>query len=145
MKYGHTLILIGVASTLLLATPPRASAQTGSATASDQSARVGGDSAQSNSAQSKVSKTGEAIKDAYHEAATAVSDTAITIEVKAGLHENKLTRSGDIQVHTNEGVVTLQGTVKSDEAVSAAQKVAQEASGVKEVRNELTMLPTAIR
>jgi osmotically-inducible protein OsmY len=141
MKCGSTLTLLtAVASALLLVTPPLAFAQPGDAVASNQSLRGGGDSAEST-----VSRAGEAIRNAYREAATAVSDTAITAEVKAELDGNELTRAGDIQVHTNEGVVTLQGTMKSNEAISAAQKVARGARGVKQVKNEITILPTAIR
>jgi len=140
MKRRNTQTLLNMITCglLLTAVGPVASAQTGGSVPSSQSVRSG-------SAEGTVSEAGKAIKDAYHEAATAVSDTAITTEVKAGLHENKLTRSGDIQVHTEQGVVTLEGTVRSKEAISAAQKVANEANGVKQVTNELTMLSTPIR
>ena len=141
MKSSNSLTILKVAAPIvLLATAAPSWAQTGGSAPASQSVRSSG-----NTAEGTVSKAGEAIKDAYHEAATAVSDTAITAKVKAGLHENKLTSSGDIHVHTSQGVVTLEGTVQSNEAVSAAQKVAQETSGVKEVKNELTMVPTAIR
>jgi osmotically-inducible protein OsmY len=142
MKYRNTQAFVNIiACGLLLATAASpALAQATGEVPSSQSVRSSG-----SSAEGVVSKAGEAIKDAYNEAATAVSDTAITTEIKAGLHENKATRSGDIQVHTNQGVVTLEGTVRSKEAISAAQKVAKDTSGVKEVTNELTMLSTPHR
>ena len=140
MKHWNTLTWLNMITcgVLLAAAAPLASAQTDESVPSSQSMH-------SASAESRVSETEKAIKDAYHEAATAVSDTAITTEIKAGLHENKLTRSGDVQVHTEQGVATLQGTVHSKDAISAAQKVASETSGVKQVTNELTMLSTPLR
>jgi len=97
------------------------------------------------SAESAASDTGQAIKHAYHGAATALSDTAITAKVKSALHENKVTSGSDIHVDTVAGVVTLKGTVSSAGASATAQQVTQQTSGVKEVRNELTMAPTAVR
>jgi osmotically-inducible protein OsmY len=49
----------------------------------------------------------------------------------------------DIHVNTVAGVVTLKGTVPSAQTVATAQRVAEQTNGVKEVRNELTMGPTA--
>lgn len=139
MKHRNTQTWLNMITCglLLAAAAPLASAQTGGSVPSSQSMHNA-------SAEGTVSETGKAIENAYHEATTAVSDTAITTEVKAGLHENKLTKSGDIQVHTEQGVVTLAGNVQSKEAISAAQKVASETSGVKRVTNELTMLPTPL-
>jgi hyperosmotically inducible periplasmic protein len=97
------------------------------------------------SAESAASGAGHAIERAYHDTVTAVSDTAITAKVKAALHENKATSAADIHVKTTSGVVTLQGTVPSSEVSATALQVVQQTSGVNEVRNELTMLPTATR
>ena len=97
------------------------------------------------SAENAASDAGQAIKHAYHSAATALSDTTITAKVKSALHENKMTSDSDIHVDTVAGVVTLKGTVSSAEASATAQQVTQQTSGVKEVRNELTMAPTAVR
>jgi osmotically-inducible protein OsmY len=97
------------------------------------------------SARDAASDAGQMVEHAYHGVATAVSDTAITAKVKGALHENKLTKDADIHVHTVAGVVTLHGTVPSTDAVAAAQQVAQQTSGVKEVKNELTMSPVEAR
>lgn len=64
-----------------------------------------------------------------------VDDAAITAAVKA-----KLTADGDINpfnidVDTNDGVVTLQGTVAKDEARSNAERLARETDGVQRVIN----------
>jgi hyperosmotically inducible periplasmic protein len=96
-----------------------------------------------NSAENAASDTGQAIKHAYHSTVTAISDSAITAKVKTALHENKITKGADIHVQTTAGVVTLKGTVPSTDASATAQQVAQQTSGVRAVRNELTMGPTA--
>jgi hyperosmotically inducible periplasmic protein len=96
-------------------------------------------------AEDAASQAGQAVEHAYHGAAIAASDTAITAKVKGALYENKLTKGADIHVHTVAGVVTLQGTVPSPDAVTTAQQVAQQTSGVKEVKNELTMISAAPR
>jgi hyperosmotically inducible periplasmic protein len=95
------------------------------------------------SAENGASDTGDAIEHVYRGAVTALSDTAITAKVKHALHTNKLTNSGDLHVHTAAGVVTLTGTVPSPDASITAERIAQQTNGVKEVRNELTMSPTA--
>jgi len=96
-----------------------------------------------NSAENAASDTGQAITHAYLGTVTAISDTAITAKVKTALHENKITKGGDIHVKTVAGVVTLKGTVPSADTAATAQQVAEQTDGVKEVRNELTTGPTA--
>ena len=115
-------------------------AQEDSNVPASQSMRRAGDSAES-----AASDTGQAIKHAYHGTVTAMSDTTITAKVKTALHENKVTKDADIDINTVAGIVTLKGVVPSAEAASTAQQLAQATNGVKEVRNELTMAPTAAR
>jgi hyperosmotically inducible periplasmic protein len=95
------------------------------------------------SAENAASDTGQAVEHAYHGTVTAVSDTAITVKVKHALHDNKITNSSDLHVHTVAGVVTLTGTVPSPDVSTTAEQIAQETEGVKEVRNEIKMSPTA--
>ena len=95
------------------------------------------------SAENAASSAGHAIKHAYEGTKTAVADTAITAKVKTALHENKITKGGDIHVRTVDGVVTLEGTARSSQESEAAQHVAQQTSGVRQVRNELTTASTA--
>ena len=64
-----------------------------------------------------------------------VDDAAITAAVKA-----KLTTDGDINpfnidVDTNDGVVTLQGRVEKEEARTKAEQHARDTDGVKRVIN----------
>lgn len=68
-----------------------------------------------------------------------VDDAAITAAVKA-----KLTADGDINpfnidVDTNEGVVTLQGRVEKEEARTKAEQLARDTDGVRRVVNLITV------
>ena len=71
--------------------------------------------------------------------ATTVDDAFITTKIKS-----KLTVSGDvnpfnIDVDTQNGVVTLSGRVAKPEAKAEAERLARETEGVKEVRNNITV------
>jgi hyperosmotically inducible protein len=68
-----------------------------------------------------------------------LDDAAITSQVKA-----KFTADGDINpfnidVDTNEGVVTLQGRVEKQEARTKAERLARETDGVRRVINLITV------
>ncbi len=139
MKNAFGLKIIVPALVLGMALAAPAFAQDDNGSASQSMHRAG------ESAEHAASDAGQAIKHAYHGTATAVSDSAITAKVKTGLHENKITTGSDIHVDTVAGVVTLKGTVASADASSNAQQVAQQTNGVKEVRNELTTVPTAVQ
>jgi osmotically-inducible protein OsmY len=64
-----------------------------------------------------------------------VDDAAITAAVKAKLAADGDINPFNIDVDTNEGVVTLQGTVAKDEARSKAERLARETDGVQRVIN----------
>lgn len=138
MKNAFGLKIVVPALVLGMAMAAPIFAQEDNSAPASQSMHRAGDSAEN-----VASDTGQAIKHAYHGTVTAISDTAITAKVKTALHENKITKGADIHVKTVAGVVTLKGTVSSADAASTAQQVAQQTSGVKEVRNDLTMGPTA--
>ena len=74
---------------------------------------------------------------------TAMSDTKITAKVKRDLHEGKVTKGGDIDVDTVNGIVTLHGTVRSASASAKATRIARKTEGVKGVTNNLTMASAA--
>lgn len=139
MSNTFRLKIIVPALVLGLVAAPSIFAQENSGSASESMHRAG------ESAENAASDTGQAIKHAYHGTVTAVSDTATTAKVKSALHENKVTKGADIHVHTVAGVVTLQGAVPSADTSATAQQLALQTSGVKEVRNELTTAPTAVR
>jgi hyperosmotically inducible protein len=66
---------------------------------------------------------------------TQVDDAAITAKVKAKLAADDDINPFNIDVDTNEGVVTLQGRVVKQEARTKAEELARETEGVKRVIN----------
>jgi osmotically-inducible protein OsmY len=97
------------------------------------------DNGQTMSQQAKdtANKAGNNIKSAGNDAATATSDTAITTAVKSKLLANLSTSGTDIHVKTNDGVVTLNGTVDSDSEKDLAERIANNTNGVTDVTNDL--------
>jgi hyperosmotically inducible protein len=70
-----------------------------------------------------------------------VSDMYVTSATKLRLMADGRAPATAINVDTNRGVVTLFGMVPTSEAKSAAQEDARKVSGVKQVRNELQIVP----
>jgi len=68
-------------------------------------------------------------------AGTQVDDSAITASVKAKLAADGDINPFNIDVDTNEGVVTLQGRVAKEEARTKAEQLARETDGVARVIN----------
>ena len=66
---------------------------------------------------------------------TQVDDAAITAAVKAKLAADGDINPFNIDVDTNEGVVTLQGRVDKEEARTKAEQLARETDGVRRVIN----------
>lgn len=66
---------------------------------------------------------------------TQVDDAAITAAVKAKLAADMDVNPFNIDVDTNEGVVTLQGRVEKQEARDKAEQLARETDGVRRVIN----------
>jgi osmotically-inducible protein OsmY len=66
---------------------------------------------------------------------TQVDDAAITAAVKAKLAADGDINPFNIDVDTNEGVVTLQGRVAKAEARTKAERLARETDGVRRVIN----------
>lgn len=64
-----------------------------------------------------------------------VDDAAITAAVKAKLAADGDVNPFNIDVDTNEGVVTLQGRVEKQEARDKAEQLARETDGVRRVIN----------
>ncbi|HEX3557305.1 MAG TPA: BON domain-containing protein [Thermoanaerobaculia bacterium] len=64
-----------------------------------------------------------------------VDDASITTKVKARLAADGDINPFNIDVDTNEGVVTLQGRVKTQEIRTKAERLARETGGVKRVIN----------
>jgi len=66
---------------------------------------------------------------------TQVDDAAITAKVKAKLTADAEINPFNVDVDTNEGVVTLQGRVKTQSTRIKAEQLARDTEGVKRVIN----------
>lgn len=66
-----------------------------------------------------------------------ITDATITEKIKAALAQDQELNALNIDVDTNEGVVTLQGSVATEGARTRAAKFAQDTEGVKKVINLL--------
>ena len=72
---------------------------------------------------------------------TFAKDSVITTKVKSELAAAKLSSLVHIKVKTNgAGVVTLRGTVKTQEAADKAVSIAQAVSGVTSVENKIKIV-----
>ena len=67
----------------------------------------------------------------------AVSDAALTTEVKARLMANDVTRGININVDTDDGMVTLRGTAPSEAAKKKAAEIVLAVEGADSVTNAL--------
>ncbi len=77
--------------------------------------------------------------DTSKSASEAVGDTVITGKVKAALLADSNVKGTDISVETNQGDVTLSGTVASQAQIDDAVRIARGIDGVKNVENKLTV------
>ena len=68
-----------------------------------------------------------------------IDDSILTAKVKAALIQSPDTKAHQITVETKEGVVQLSGFVDNMAAKSAASTVAKSVTGVKEVRNDISV------
>ena len=73
------------------------------------------------------------------DATGAVSETLTTGKLKAAIAADSALRDTDISVTTNNGVVTLGGTVKSQDQVALATALAQKMDGVQRVEANLAV------
>jgi hyperosmotically inducible protein len=80
-----------------------------------------------------------AVKEGSSTAGEVIDDSIITAKVKAALIGSPETKAHQINVETKEGVVQLSGFVDDAGAKSAATSVAKSVTGVKDVRNELSV------
>ena len=73
------------------------------------------------------------------------SDAVITTKVKAAIVAEKNLSALDIAVETNDGVVTLTGTVATDAQADNAARVTRDVEGVKQVENKVKVDPTTAK
>lgn len=84
---------------------------------------------------------GNAVGKAATDTGQALTDTAITSKVKAAIFAEPGLKSLQINVETNDGMVTLTGTVNSQGNSDKAVTIARNVDGVKGVSNRLTVVP----
>jgi hyperosmotically inducible protein len=80
-----------------------------------------------------------AVKEGNSTAGEMVDDSILTAKVKAALVQSPETKAHQINVETKDGVVQLSGFVDNAGAKSAAASVAKSVTGVKDVKNELSV------
>lgn len=68
-----------------------------------------------------------------------IDDSILTAKVKTALIGSPDTKAHQINVETKEGVVQLSGFVDNTAAITAATNVARSVTGVKDVKNELSV------
>lgn len=66
-----------------------------------------------------------------------VSDAAITTKIKAGFAKDNQVSAMHIKVDTDNGVVKLSGTAKSQAEAERAAQIAQSTAGVASVNNDI--------
>jgi hyperosmotically inducible periplasmic protein len=70
-----------------------------------------------------------------------VDDTAITTSIKARFVDNRDVDASSIKVETLNGTVLLSGFAKNSTERSTAEVIARNVSGVRAVRNEISVRP----
>lgn len=86
-------------------------------------------------------KAGEKTKEVASDTGEAITDAWITTKVKAQFVGEDALEGSDINVDTNDHVVTLKGTVASGAGRSRAVAIAKATKGVTRVVDELTISP----
>lgn len=86
-----------------------------------------------------VGNAEEKTKEGYSEAKETLSDARITSEVKLKFAADDTVKALNIDVDTNNGVVTLNGTVNSKNELQQAIRLAKSIDGVKQVKQNLTI------
>jgi osmotically-inducible protein OsmY len=71
----------------------------------------------------------------------AAADGAVTAEIKGKLAAAGASEFGGVSVTTDDGVVTLRGSVPDRDGVTAALEIVRHAPGVAGIENELTVAP----
>ncbi len=86
-----------------------------------------------------VGNAEDKVKEGYSESKDALSNARITSEVKLKFAADDTVKALNIDVDTNEGHVTLTGTVNSKKELNQAIRLAKSVEGVKHVKSNLTV------
>ncbi len=87
-------------------------------------------------------KVGEKMGEQSQKASVAIDDATITAKVKAAIFAEPGLKTLQISVDTVKGVVSLSGSVDSQQNSDMAKGLAAAVAGVKEVDNRLVLKPT---
>lgn len=90
-------------------------------------------------AREKAARLGEKAAVTANTAAKALDDGTLTAKIKAKMTLDDFVKARNIDVDTTDGVVTLTGRVHSSEERTRALKLAGETSGVRGVKDQLTI------
>jgi hyperosmotically inducible protein len=88
-----------------------------------------------------AAKVGEKTKDVAGTTGEAITDAWITTKIKADFVNEDALKGSDINVDTNNHVVTLKGTVASLAGKTRAEEIAKTTKGVTRVIDQLTVGP----
>lgn len=87
----------------------------------------------------RATGTAGSMNRAADRAADITADGTITMKIQAKYATDDVVKGNDINVDTNQGVVTLKGRVDSRRERDAAEQIARETEGVKRVVNNLAV------
>jgi hyperosmotically inducible protein len=106
--------------------------------------RVEPESSTGSALKEQSKETGKDIKDATgnvaHDTKEAISDARVTSEVKLKFAADDTVKALNIDVDTDNGLVTLRGSVNSKAELNQAIKLAKSVDGVKKVVSELEIV-----
>ena len=68
-------------------------------------------------------------------------EASTTVKVKKAIYDEPSLKTMDISVSTEDGIVSLTGSVKTRAARMKASQVAAKVEGVKKVKNDLRIVP----
>jgi len=97
------------------------------------------------SAQSKMDKAQDKVKETTEGVKEVTSDSWMTSKTKIALFADDRVKGREVRVETVKGQVFLRGKVDSNEAKMAAEEIAKGIEGVKGVKNDLQVVPATAR
>ncbi|MFZ2234948.1 MAG: BON domain-containing protein [Dokdonella sp.] len=118
----RSLLVLAIAAAMAFALP--ACTSNPNKTGAERTGEVVGNAAE---------KTGDAVGNAADKTGEVVSDSWITTKVKSQLIADDLVKARDINVSTDQGIVTLAGVLESNAERSRAMSITKGTKGVKGV------------
>jgi hyperosmotically inducible periplasmic protein len=122
-------------------TMDKAEAKTKNAAEKNKDATVKGAEKTKDATVKGAEKTGEKSKEVAGTTGEVVTDAWITTKINADFVNEDTLKGSDINVDTNNHVVTLKGTVASAAGKARAEEIAKTTKGVSRVVNTLTIGP----